>query len=370
MSTSARRVEGTRAASPSALQNLPYRQVPEVPQSRAVSLPSTAFRLLGELRYLAGKGDSLEVTDHQLGAALNRSEITAQRLLHLLEQQGLISRRRRRGHRTITLLFSLRRGPATGVHALVTRGQVSEEPGVHALVKNDECTDQERRVQSSKMTGSPHPSYFESEKEQQQAEAVVVAPPPDSLVGELTSRGVTTATAEQLAATIPPGRIRAKLEVFDWMVRKKDRRLDRSPAGYLVQSIRADYQPPAGFVSAASQAQAQQLAHAEAEIHNQAEQTRQDVEAKAHARTQSLRAAWERLSEPERQNIRDDVHQEFPQFRRWPKLLEPLYLDRLEARTAAAPTKTPARVSAKTPRRAREGRSVPDPGNSTGLPPQ
>ena len=72
------------------------------------------------------------------------------------------------------------------------------------------------------------------------------APP---LVAELIGRGVTAATAADLVRRHPAERIAEKIEVFDWLTEKRDRRIARSPAGYLVKSIADDFAPPKGFES-------------------------------------------------------------------------------------------------------------------------
>jgi hypothetical protein len=64
---------------------------------------------------------------------------------------------------------------------------------------------------------------------------------------ELVDRGVTPATAARLARDFSPQVIRAKLEIFDQLCQRQDRRVSRNPAGYLVKSIREDYLPPPGF---------------------------------------------------------------------------------------------------------------------------
>jgi hypothetical protein len=64
---------------------------------------------------------------------------------------------------------------------------------------------------------------------------------------ELISRGVTTSTAGELVADYPEADIRARIEVFDWLVAKKDRRVSKSPAGWLADSIRKEYDAPKGF---------------------------------------------------------------------------------------------------------------------------
>jgi hypothetical protein len=70
-----------------------------------------------------------------------------------------------------------------------------------------------------------------------------------SLERELVSRGVTPATATGLIASHPPQRIAVKIEVFDWLLAGGDGLVLKSPAGYLVDSIRKDYVAPKGFES-------------------------------------------------------------------------------------------------------------------------
>ena len=51
---------------------------------------------------------------------------------------------------------------------------------------------------------------------------------------------VTRTTAAELVKLHPAETIQAKIEVFDWLVEKQDKRLAKSPAGYLVKSITDD----------------------------------------------------------------------------------------------------------------------------------
>jgi hypothetical protein len=73
------------------------------------------------------------------------------------------------------------------------------------------------------------------------------------LVAELTGRGVSAKTAAELVKRHPSGLIEAKLDVFDWMAARTDKRVGKSPAGYLVKSINDDFAAPKGFVSKAEQ---------------------------------------------------------------------------------------------------------------------
>jgi hypothetical protein len=72
-------------------------------------------------------------------------------------------------------------------------------------------------------------------------------PESSPLIAELTRRGVTAATALELAERHAAEAIHSKLDVFDWLIEKQDKRVAKSPAGYLVKSIQDDYAAPKGF---------------------------------------------------------------------------------------------------------------------------
>jgi hypothetical protein len=71
------------------------------------------------------------------------------------------------------------------------------------------------------------------------------------LVAELIKRGVSAKSSAELIRQHPSETIRAKIEVFDWLVEKQDKRIAKSPEGYLVKSICDDYKEPKGFISTA-----------------------------------------------------------------------------------------------------------------------
>lgn len=70
----------------------------------------------------------------------------------------------------------------------------------------------------------------------------------EALQSELIERQVHHQVAKDLVAKHPLDRIRAKIEVFDWLKEHSEQRVMRNPAGYLVASIRDDYAPPDDFV--------------------------------------------------------------------------------------------------------------------------
>jgi hypothetical protein len=103
-----------------------------------------------------------------------------------------------------------------------------------------------------------------------------------SLAAELVARGVSAKVAAELVRRHPAETICAKIDVFDWMAGKQDKRLARSPAGYLVKSITDDYAPPKGYVG-----------RAERQAREEARQARERQEAEDHRRRRG-QAARER----------------------------------------------------------------------------
>lgn len=125
-------------------------------------------------------------------------------------------------------------------------------------------------------------------------------PEPSGLVAALIERGVTRATAAGLVERHPAARIAHKLEVFDWLTAQQDKRVARSPAGYLVTSVEQDYADPKGFVPNAEREQ--RAAAQRARERDAAEAQRQERERDARERAKQQRdvAYWNALTEAER----------------------------------------------------------------------
>lgn len=70
---------------------------------------------------------------------------------------------------------------------------------------------------------------------------------PVGLEARLIERGVTASSAVRLVREFSTELIEAKLQVFDQLASRRDARISKNPAGYLVQSIRKDYMPPTGL---------------------------------------------------------------------------------------------------------------------------
>jgi hypothetical protein len=135
------------------------------------------------------------------------------------------------------------------------------------------------------------------------------------LAAELHARGVTATTAAELARRHPAERIREKLEVFDWLVEKKDKRVSKSPSGFLVKSIQDDYSSPRGFMSKEDKVRqkrekAEEVRKAEGAKRREKEEERARDEADA-AR---LTSYWESLAPSEKERVRAEALAKAPPY--------------------------------------------------------
>ena len=164
------------------------------------------------------------------------------------------------------------------------------------------------------------------------SEAVAPSQEASALVEALKARGVVAKIAAELVETHPVSRIQTKIDVFDWLLRNEDKRVGKNPAGYLVASIRSDYQAPGDFATAGTVAKAAEAERTAADKTRRDRQKARDDAGLAKAREAELREVWNRLPESEREAILTAVKAENPGLSRWKNMLEPLCLAALEAR--------------------------------------
>jgi hypothetical protein len=124
----------------------------------------------------------------------------------------------------------------------------------------------------------------------------------------LIARGVTPVVAAGLAESHPAEHIQERIEVFDWLSGKKDRRVSKNPGGYLAESIRKGYVSPNGFESktAREKKQADEL-----ERKRQVEEAKQRTEAEEKAREEAdqlrVSAYLDSLTSEEREALRAEA---------------------------------------------------------------
>jgi hypothetical protein len=153
------------------------------------------------------------------------------------------------------------------------------------------------------------------------------------LVKTLGERGVAARAAADLVARSEPSRVRAKLEVFDWLVQNGDPRVAKNPAGYLVASIRSDYSDPAGYAAKAAAAARREAERRAAEAERRKKAEEEAAARQAAQREADLRKRWDALTPGQRETITARMRAEHPGLRRWKALLEPLCLAELDRLT-------------------------------------
>jgi Replication initiator protein A len=70
------------------------------------------------------------------------------------------------------------------------------------------------------------------------------------LVKALTDRGLNRASARAIVAATDESKIQEKISLFDWLIARKDARVQRSPSGFLYRSITEDFALPPDYYSA------------------------------------------------------------------------------------------------------------------------
>ena len=120
----------------------------------------------------------------------------------------------------------------------------------------------------------------------------------------LVQRGVTAATAAELASQHPAPSLQQKIEVFDWLVEQRDKRVAKSPAGFLVKSIQDDYADPKGFVPAAERQRLAEARQARERDAAEARRREREQQAQENAERQAIAAYWAGLT-PEQQTALD-----------------------------------------------------------------
>jgi hypothetical protein len=155
-----------------------------------------------------------------------------------------------------------------------------------------------------------------------------------AIIALLVERGVTAKVGAELVDSHSITRVRTKLEVFDWLVKNEDKRVAKNPAGYLVASIRSDYQAPPDFpvsgdddeVDESPKAKSKRAA---AKVEAAAKSREVELTAAENARIAALQVRWDALNESDRDAITARVKAENPGLKRWKTMLMPLCLAEL-----------------------------------------
>ncbi len=140
-------------------------------------------------------------------------------------------------------------------------------------------------------------SDLKLEVEESETTATLTGPEPTKHEHELTERGVTPATAAELVLGYTAERIQAKLEIFDWLMSKQDKRVSKNPGGFLAEAIRKDYAAPRGFES---KVERERRIAVQEEQRRKVEQAKKKAEEEQQAKYEEeqgrIKAHWDSLS--------------------------------------------------------------------------
>jgi hypothetical protein len=132
---------------------------------------------------------------------------------------------------------------------------------------------------------------------------VTAGPHPDSLIDALTARGVHRESAAELLHGRQADAVRHKLEVFDWLTSKADKRVAKNPAGYLISSIAKDYVVPKGFVPAAERQNQRDAVQSRESRATEERRRKREQEDRDQAEQRAIEAYWDALTQREQADL-------------------------------------------------------------------
>ncbi len=136
----------------------------------------------------------------------------------------------------------------------------------------------------------------------------LILAPEKKLTESLVARGVSAGVAEEVCASEPADKVRAKLKIFDWLVQRRDPKISRNPAGFLVRSIRDGYAPPGGFpTKEAPEERGMPLTGRKPSSAKQNSGTNLREAAEAQANRLAIEKFWQSIPEPERRQLEAEV---------------------------------------------------------------
>jgi len=122
------------------------------------------------------------------------------------------------------------------------------------------------------------------------------------LVALLASRGVSRPAAEEIALLHPDQKIREQIDVFDWII---DNHADSltNPGGFLAESIRSGFQPPASYQSKLEQKNSARRQQEVEELHRRKKEVEKSERDRIRQRQEHIERVRENLGEVKIENI-------------------------------------------------------------------
>lgn len=132
------------------------------------------------------------------------------------------------------------------------------------------------------------------------------------LVGALTKRGVSLASAKQLVVTAKEETITERIALFDWLIARRDSRVQKNPAGFLYRAISENYNLPEDYLAALARRTTSRPMFATS--NQKPSEPRQSEESLAER--QAIDRYWAALSPEEQESIEISLVAQAPRFTR------------------------------------------------------
>jgi len=133
------------------------------------------------------------------------------------------------------------------------------------------------------------------------------------LIELLVARGIAPNTAARVATKSEEKTVREKIGLFDWLVSKKDRRVERSPAGFLYRAITEDFPLPDDYRRELEKARTRVKAVRTAKPQELEERAPTASEISDRKRIDEY---WSSLPAPEQERIEKELVEKSPRFLR------------------------------------------------------
>jgi hypothetical protein len=133
------------------------------------------------------------------------------------------------------------------------------------------------------------------------------------LVKALIERGVNRSSARKLVDGTDENSIREKIAFFDWLVARKDKRIGRSPGGFLYQSIAEDFALPEDYRSASAEKPTKKVQKI---LPLQSQTPHAQTGSKLKAEQEAIDQYWNALSPDEQNRVEHELVKEAAPFLR------------------------------------------------------
>lgn len=138
----------------------------------------------------------------------------------------------------------------------------------------------------------------------------------DGLIDQLVARGLSAPSARRLVRNSDETKVQEKVALFDWLVARKDARVQRNPAGFLYRAIVEDFQLPKDYVASMatpSRVPPQSLPLQSLTAHSQ---TAQASEPQIPSDREAIDLFWSSLPTVEQERIELELVKKAPRFLR------------------------------------------------------